>query len=197
MNNNYLKNEFTIKKLDDSYKGKLIKKFNNDNNFINILNSLEMLEVLYYDFNYNIKKGNIVCNKDISNILINIFKILFENKYQIEKIELIDKYDFDDIKSMEDNNTSCFNYRKIMNTNRLSKHSYGLAIDINPLYNPYITLNNNKITVYPEKGISYIDRTKNFKHKLDENDLCYKLFIENGFTWGGTFKYPDYHHFEK
>lgn len=186
-------NKFYISNLDQDYKKELINRFND----VDVIDNLVILNVLYYDFNNQIKEGQIVCNEIISNKLINIFKTLFENKYKIEKIKLIDEYDFDDIRSMNDNNTSCFNYRKILNTNKLSKHAYGLAIDINPLFNPYITLNkNNEIQIYPESSEKYIDRTKCFEHKIDEKDLCYKLFIENGFEWGGNWEYPDYQHFE-
>lgn len=186
-------NKFYISNLNYNYRKQLIYRFND----VNVIDNLEILNVLYYDFNNEIKEGQLVCNKIISNKLLGIFKILFQNNYKIEKIKLIDEYDFDDIKSMEDNNTSCYNYRKILNTNRLSKHTYGLAIDINPLFNPYITLNkNNEIEIYPINSRKYIDRTKNFEHKIDENDLCYKLFIDNGFDWGGHWNNPDYQHFE-
>lgn len=188
-----LSNKFYISNLNNKYKKELINRFND----IDIIDNLIILNVLYYDFNNKIKEGQIVCNKIISNKLISVFKVLFQNKYKIGKIKLIDVYDFDDIKSMSDNNTSCFNYRKILNTNRLSKHAYGLAIDINPLFNPYVTLNeNNEIEIYPENSKKYINRNKNFEYKIDENDLCYKLFIGNGFEWGGHWKCPDYQHFE-
>ena len=70
----------------------------------------------YSKFEYvNAKtKGNIVCNKSVEEDLIYIFKTLFENKYQIDKIKLSDEYDFNDMKSMEDNNSSSFNFRKII-----------------------------------------------------------------------------------
>lgn len=188
-----MKNMFYVDELKEDYRKELINRFND----IYVIDNLVILNVLYNDFNNNIKEGQLVCNKIIADKLLNIFKILFKNKYQIEKINLIDKYNFDDEKSMEDNNSSCFNYRKILNTNRLSKHAYGLAVDINPLFNPYVILNkNNEIVVYPNNGIKYTDRTKNFKHKMDKNDLCYKLFLDNGFEWGGNWKNPDYQHFE-
>lgn len=68
-----------------------------------------------------------------------IFHELYLAEYPIERIRLIDEYDGDDTVSMEDNNTSCFNYRVVDGTSSLSKHAYGMAIDINPLYNPYVT----------------------------------------------------------
>lgn len=174
--------------ISNDYKIKLNQLFNID------CDDLCLLKVKYYDFNNKVQNGEIICNKIIYNDLEEIFKELYNNKYQIEKIKLIDEYNYNDILSMEDDNTSCFNYRKILGTDKLSMHSYGLAIDINPLYNPYILEDNS---ILPSNGREYADRKKAFKHKIDENDLCYKLFIEHGFIWGGNWEYPDYQHFER
>lgn len=186
-----------ISKLNLNYKTKLLIKYNYNKDLINILEELVMIKINYYDFNNVIKQGNIICNQKIAEDLIYIFNKLFENKYKIEKIELIDNYNFDDIKSMKNNNTSCFNFRKILNKNKYSNHAYGLAIDINPLYNPYVVKDENKIFVLPQNSLKYVDRTKDFNCKIDENDLCYKLFKERGFKWGGNWDNKDYQHFEK
>lgn len=179
-----------IFELSDEYKKELIDKFEN----INIIEDLVKIQITYLDFNNKVKEGNIICNRLIANKLINIFNELFDNNYQIEKINLIDNYNWNDIESMSDNNTSCFNYRRILNSDNLLLHAYGLAIDINPLYNPYQVDNTN--IVLPENGIEYFDRNKIFPHKIDKDDLCYKLFKENGFEWGGDWEYPDYQHFQ-
>ena len=111
---------------------------------------------------------------------------------------MIDEYDGDDLASMEDNNTSCFNYRPVEGTSSLSKHALGLAIDINPFYNPYITYNKDgSEKVSPANASAYADRTSSFPYKIDENDLCYQLFKEHGFTWGGHWNScKDYQHFQ-
>ena len=95
---------------------------------------------------------------------------------------------------MAADNTSCFNYRPKTGMRELSKHALGLAVDINPLENPYV----RSSRVCPAAGATYADRTKDFPHKIDRNDLCYKLFRERGFTWGGAWRsVQDYQHFEK
>ena len=72
-----------------------------------------------------------------------------------------------------------------------------MAVDINTRYNPYIKKVNGKLSIEPANGAEYMDRTKDFPYKIDENDLCYKLFIEHGFEWGGSWKdEKDYQHFE-
>ena len=175
------------------------KSFPSDSYNIEIsYEDLAFVHVLYYNFKNEVCEGEIVCNKIIANDLVEIFEELFYSKYQIEKIKLIDEYDADDMKSMADNNTSAFNYRLVSGTNRLSNHSYGLAIDINPLYNPYIFTRNGQRQVQPYNASDYVNREKDFEHKIDHNDLCYKLFIEHGFTWGGDWhNSKDYQHFEK
>lgn len=159
---------------------------------------LRYLHVLYIDFQGLPQAGEIICNKAIAQDLAEIFYELYLAEYPIERIRLIDEYDGDDTVSMEDNNTSCFNYRVVDGTSSLSKHAYGMAIDINPLYNPYVTYPKGKRRVSPAAGAVYADRNKDFPYKIDKNDLCYQLFTEHGFTWGGSWKtMKDYQHFQK
>jgi hypothetical protein len=160
---------------------------------------LRYVHILHYDFNGEVTEGELICNAAIASELLDIFYQLYRNEYQLEKVRLIDEYDGDDTASMEDNNTSCFNYREVAGTTSLSKHALGLAIDINPLYNPYITYEKDgSLNVSPETGSAYADRNANFPYKIDETDLCYKLFIQHGFTWGGSWNSSkDYQHFQK
>ena len=75
------------------------------------LSELRYLKLLYYDFNGRVRKGEMVCNQAIADDLLAIFKELYKAKYPIASIRLIDDFDGDDRRSMEANNTSCFNYR--------------------------------------------------------------------------------------
>lgn len=162
---------------------------------------LRYMNVLYYDFNGEVQMGELICNKGIADDLVEIFYELYQNEYQIESIRLIDEYGGNDTASMEANNTSCFNYRVVDGTSTLSKHALGCAIDINPFYNPYIVFDktgNGNDYISPKGSEIYVDRSQNFPYKIDENDLCYKLFKEHGFTWGGDWNScKDYQHFQK
>ena len=160
---------------------------------------LRYLHILHYDVDGNLTEGELICNEYIAQDLVEIFYELYRNEYQLEKVHLIDEYDADDTASMEDNNTSCFNYRMVEGSTSLSKHALGLAIDINPRYNPYITYTEDgSEQISPVSASAYADRTVNFPYKIDENDLCYKLFTEHGFTWGGNWNScKDYQHFQK
>ena len=162
---------------------------------------LRYLNVQYYDFNGEVQTGELICNKGIADDFMEIFYELYLNEYQIEKIRLIDEYNGDDTASMLDNNTSCFNYRVVDGTSSLSKHALGCAIDINPFYNPYVVFNKDgsgETYISPKGSEIYADRSQNFPYKIDENDLCYKLFKEHGFIWGGNWNScKDYQHFQK
>lgn len=161
------------------------------------LEDLRYLQVLHKTLTGETLSGELICNVKIAETLIEIFEKLYEKNYPIEKIRLVDEYDADDELSMADNNSSCFNFRFVSNTNRISKHGYGMAIDINPRYNPYIKFVNGKKSIEPANGAEFEDRTKNFPYKITEDDLCCKLFTERGFLWGGNCwkNELDYQHF--
>lgn len=160
------------------------------------LGELRYLRILHIGFDGQTHIGELLVNQSIAADVLEIMQELYENGYAIEKMTLVDNYGADDEQSMEDNNTSAFNYREIAGSSKLSRHSLGLAIDINPLYNPCVK--NGGTLVSPVNGVAYADRSQQFAHKIDENDLCYKLFTEHGFTWGGNWNsLKDYQHFEK
>ncbi|WP_092325169.1 M15 family metallopeptidase [Butyrivibrio sp. YAB3001] len=169
-----------------------------ENNNIS-LDELSYCSLLYNDFYGETQTGELICNSSIAQDVIEIFYELYEGGYQIESIKLIDEFNADDELSMEANNTSCFNYREVAGTKKLSKHAYGLAIDINPFYNPYITYKKDGThNIAPAGSDAYADRTSSFPYKIDENDLAYKLFKAHGFKWGGDWNSSkDYQHFER
>ena len=138
-----------------------------------------------------------ICNVRIAADLLEIFAGLYLAGYPIEKIRLIDEYDADDELSMRDNNSSCFNFRVVSFTNRISRHGYGLAVDINPLYNPYIKTVAGKKVIAPDNSSEYEDRDKHFPYKITADDICCRLFRERNFLWGGDCwdDEKDYQHF--
>lgn len=162
---------------------------------------LRYLRVLYCGLDGQSYVGEMVCHKDISQDLLEIFQELYDNFYQIEKMVLVDDYDGDDLKSAADNNTSCFNYRiSSGNSGTLSYHALGKALDINPLYNPYLwTDRQGNARCEPEEGQEYRNREGSFPCKIEEDDLCCLLFKAHGFTWGGSWQggEKDYMHFSK
>lgn len=155
---------------------------------------LRYLQLSYVDFDGMDRVGEMVCNRAVAEDLLSIFRALYQARYPIRSIRLVDDFGGDDEASMEADNTSCFNYRPVAGTRLLSAHAYGMAVDVNPLENPCV----RRSGIRPRGAEPYADRSRSFSHKIDRNDLCYKLFREHGFRWGGAWNsVKDYQHFEK
>lgn len=156
------------------------------------------VRVLHCDHEGRTHSGEMVVSKKIAERVVEIFRILYEEKYPIERMVLPDVYGADDEKQMQANNTSCFCFRMMTGGRKLSKHARGLAIDINPLYNPYCKIRRDGTRlVKPANAVPYCDRRKSFPYMVKRHDLAYKLFTERGFVWGGDWKsLKDYQHFE-
>lgn len=156
-----------------------------------VLKNLSIIDVEYYSFDQKLHRGQLVVHKSVTQDLIEIFEIIKQSKFPIAKVVPIVKYNWSDDLSMEDNNTSAFNYRKVARKNTLSKHSFGIAIDINPLLNPVIY---NDGTISP-RGASYDPKKPG---TIVKDSLIYREFTKRGWIWGGDWNsLKDYHHFEK
>jgi hypothetical protein len=118
------------------------------------INRLKLLTVSHYNFDRQISVGQIMVLDKISQAVLDIFKELFLLKFPIYSIKLLNEFNGSDELSMAANNSSCFNFRPIAGTKILSMHSYGLAIDINPMQNPFIVIKNNskKVTVFQQQA---------------------------------------------
>ena len=159
---------------------------------------LRHIRALHWDYDEQLHVGEMICNAIIADRVVSILRQLFDARYPIQRMLLPDVYDADDETQMRDNNSSCFCYRAIAGGNKPSKHASGLAIDINPLYNPYYKDRADGTRfIQPATAAQYCDRTKTFPYKIDHNDLCYRLFTQAGFEWGGNWKSTkDFQHFE-
>ncbi|MCP4460862.1 MAG: M15 family metallopeptidase, partial [Cytophagales bacterium] len=102
--------------------------------------SLERIREVHFghiDFNENVSHGQMIVLDILAESVLEIFRELLAVQFPIQKAIPIDKFNGDDEASMEVNNSSAFNARRVMNTDRWSSHAYGAAIDINPTQNPY------------------------------------------------------------
>jgi len=156
----------------------------------NILENLRLVDVYYYGFDDKLHKGQLVVHKDVVLNIIEIFEFIRESRFQVGKVVPISKYGWSDEKSMQDNNTSAFNYRFISGSRVISNHAAGLAIDINPRFNPYIK-NGDSL---PSNCV--YDTTK--AGTISSSSQLVKEFEQRGWQWGGDWKsLKDYQHFEK
>ena len=183
--------KFEIKDIPLDIQDKMIEKKVWASECIISLTKLKLLTLSHYNFDNRIEIGQMVALGSMADSVIAIFQELFALKFPIHTIKLVDEFEGDDELSMSANNSSCFNFRKIAGTNKLSLHAYGLAIDINPMQNPFIQ--NGKIL--PANGKDFIDRSK---VKAGMIEPVVEVFYKYGFTeWGGNWQEPiDYHHFQ-
>ena len=134
------------------------------------------------------EKGTLVCHLDKKGKVV-AYDVSTgkKKKFPIEKIVPIEEFNNDDMESVRQNNTSCFNFRYVIGSNKLSDHSTGNAIDINPMQNPWIHPSAHKI---PNR--EYIPGKKG----TITNEVV-EIFKSYGWNWGGNWRNPDYQHFFK
>lgn len=155
-----------------------------------ISKQLTLISVEYYSFDDRLHMGQLVVNKKAAKDIEEIFNFIKESKFPIDKVIPAVKFNWDDDASMNDNNTVAFNYRKVKGSKVLSAHSYGMAIDINPLQNPHIK---GKV-IQPDKGKYNV----NASGTIIRDSKLVKEFVKRGWQWGGRWKSSkDYQHFEK
>lgn len=157
---------------------------------------LALIRFGYFGFdNAAHSDGEIIVLDAAAQNVAAIFDALLDRHFPIAKARLMNHYDGDDDAADVDNNTSSFNDRVVAGTNTLSLHAYGLAVDLNPVQNPFIQIAAGKREVSPEEGKQYLDR-KALRPGMAETVI--DIFADNGFTiWGGDWHDPiDYQHFQ-
>jgi hypothetical protein len=163
------------------------------------IDRLKLVEFSYYDFDGKEQHGGQIIVMDaVANRVLNIFKELHTIKFPIAKARPIEYYEGNDEISMSDNNTNSFNCREITGGGLFSIHSYGLAIDINPIQNPYVSFNqkeNCSAKILPPAAKDYINRISLRPGMVESIS---EIFKKNGFyVWGGEWNSPiDWQHFQ-
>jgi hypothetical protein len=154
-----------------------------------IKSTLCIVDIPYFSFESSAQIGQLVVHERVAEEVRIIFQKLFAMQFPIKQIIPVIAYDWDDDASMAANNTSAFNYRMIFGKNELSNHSYGLAIDINPLQNPYVR--RDGVTVPP--GAEY-----DLAQPGTITNEAALIFKSLGWGWGGNWiERKDWQHFEK
>ncbi|MDE6783338.1 MAG: M15 family metallopeptidase [Paramuribaculum sp.] len=163
------------------------------------LSDLRYLIIPHFDGHGSVRLGEMVCHRTVAKQLLDIFRELYSAHYPIERMVLIDDYDADDERSMSANNTSCFCYRTVAGSRKLSRHSLGKAVDINPLYNPFVRHTPRGSIVSPEAGRQWVDRTNPaIPYAIRRGDAAWRAFTRRGWRWGGSWRTrPDYQHFQR
>lgn len=154
-----------------------------------IIRQLELFEVDYLSTDGKIHRGQILTNKKIANDLKELFQLMLEQEFVIERVIPVVKSGWNDSLSMADNNSYSFCYRNIS----YSRHARGMAIDINPRFNP-VRWKRGERPNQPEGAVS--DTTVN--GTFYPGHPMVEAFTKRGFIWGHRFpKFCDDHHFHK
>jgi hypothetical protein len=158
------------------------------------LAELRLLRLSHWRFDGSVGTGELVVHRDFAESVIGVFRRLFDARFPIQRMELVDVYGGDDARSMAANNTSAFNCRRSTgDAGSWSEHAFGRAIDINPVQNPYVSRSGD---VQPPTGVRYTDRRSQAPGKIRSGDAVVRAFAGIGWSWGGDWSSAkDYQHF--
>jgi hypothetical protein len=160
------------------------------------LEGLRLLTLDHWGYDGAEHRGELVVHADHADAVLSVFAALFDARYPIEKVQLVDEYGGDDGRSMAANNTSAFNCRASAgDASAWSEHAYGRAIDINPVQNPYVSSSG---AVEPDAGRAYTDRSRSARGLIRSGGVVVRAFRAIGWGWGGTWqRSKDYQHFSR
>ncbi|ACY18007.1 M15 family metallopeptidase [Haliangium ochraceum] len=156
--------------------------------------ALALIHMNHWGFDERVHRGTLVVAAELAREIVQAFEQIFAARFPIERMTPVAEFGGDDEASMAANNCSAFNFRVIAGTERLSQHSFGNAIDINPVQNPWLSGGR----VLPEAGRAYIERAGQHPGMIVRPGPVTDAFDAVGWDWGGDWSdYKDYHHFAK
>ena len=166
-------------------------------------NGLVLLTMSYVGFDGADHTGEMVVSRDVADDVVSVFRTLHDQRLPIRRMSLVDDFGpgptpaegADDNASMAADNTSAFNCRNVAGSSRPSEHSFGTAIDLNPLENPYVMRDG---TVVPPAGRDFLDRTSGAPGVIGPDSPVAAAFASIGWRWGGDWSGgKDYQHFSR
>ena len=153
---------------------------------------LRTLRLSYWGFDGRAHVGSLVVNRRVARDVVMVFRRLYAARFPIRRMVPVSAYRGSDDASMAADNTSSFNCRFVSGTSRWSMHAYGLAIDVNPVENPYVSGHR----VRPPAGRRYLDRARSGPGMAVAGGVLVDAFTRVGWRWGGFWAgTPDYQHF--
>lgn len=156
------------------------------------LDDLRLVSLRYWGFDGQPRWGELVVHSDSVTAIVDAFGSLYEARFPIRQMRLVDDFAGDDEQSMAADNTSAFNCRVVPGTSTWSEHAYGRAVDINPLENPWV----RDGQVDPPGAAPWVDRTRSDPGMIRHGDAAWQAFIDVGWKWGGDWNsLKDYQHF--
>jgi hypothetical protein len=157
------------------------------------IEDLRILSLAHWGFDGRVHPGELIVHEDVATEVVGVFRALFRARFPIRRMELVDVFGADDRRSMAADNTSGFNCREATGQPGVwSEHSYGRAIDLNPLENPYV----DGSTVLPSAGRAFLDRSMRGMGMILPDGPVVRAFAAIAWSWGGDYQsLKDYQHF--
>lgn len=156
---------------------------------------LRLLHLTYWGFDDRPHPGALVVHASVSEAIVEVFRRLYERRFPIRRMELVDVYGGSDEASIAADNTSGFNCRNAVSSGppHWSAHAYGRAVDVNPVENPYLLGR----TVLPPAGAAFLDRSDVRPGMAVPGGELTGAFAAARWSWGGAWGSPDYQHFSE
>ncbi|MBC6466794.1 M15 family metallopeptidase [Actinomadura alba] len=157
------------------------------------LSRLRLLRMTYWGFDRRTHTGEMVVNARVADDVVKVFRRLYDQRYPVRRMQLVDVYKGSDFASIDADNTSAFNCRAATGSSSWSQHAYGLAIDVNPCENPYVTGSGQTAHKHCRK---HVDRARRNPGVIRAGDKTVRAFRSIGWGWGGAWSgTKDYQHF--
>jgi hypothetical protein len=157
------------------------------------ISQLRLLTLTYWGFDHRRHTGKLVVNADVSATVVSVFRRLYDVRFPIRRMQLVDDFGGSDFRSIEADNTSAFNCRNATGSTHWSQHAYGHAIDVNTIENPYV---DNGQTSHPASK-PYLNRSWHRPGMAYPGGVLVQAFVAVGWGWGGSWpgSIQDYQHF--
>jgi poly-gamma-glutamate synthesis protein (capsule biosynthesis protein) len=160
------------------------------------LDDLRLLRMSYLGFDGRHHVGEMVVASPYAPGVVKVFERLYDARWPIRRMRLVDAFGGNDDRSMAADNTSAYNCRRVAGSDRWSAHAYGAAIDLNPVENPYLTGG----SVLPPAGRRFAGLDRSAEARVPRgviraDDVVVRAFADIGWEWGGDWSSPDYQHF--
>jgi D-alanyl-D-alanine carboxypeptidase len=153
---------------------------------------LRTLRLSYWGFDGRSRTGVLIVHRSVTADVVAVFRRLYEARFPIRRMVSVTRYRGDDDASMAADNTSAFNCRRVSGSRSWSMHAFGLAIDVNPIENPYVLGGR----VQPPAGRDYLNRSRGRAGMAVEGGVLVEAFAARGWKWGGRWTGSrDYQHF--
>jgi hypothetical protein len=165
------------------------------------LSDLRLLTVRHWDFEGRERTGQLVVHRDAAPELARVFRRLYQLEFPIRHMKLDDMYGPKRARPADGDVTGSFRCRRAVpspcgsGSGNWSNHAYGLAVDINPIENPYVYPGG---TTVHAASRPFLDRSKHRRGMAFRGGVLVRAFAQVGWKWGGNWRPPsatDYQHF--